>query len=390
MGLLDGSGRDIPLQLEGERSPSNGTRVIHVTQQSEDFTFLNVEQEPVPSLLRGFSAPVKVNIDLSDDERYFLMSHDSDDFNRWDAGQQLAVKIIKNLIVNYQHGESLQVPEAFVQAIGKILDNKTIDRALAAQAISLPSEAYIAEFVSPIDPLAIHKVSRFIRETLASTLKDKFLKVYEQNASSGEYSISQEQMSKRALKNTALGYLMETGDTQIHDMCYLQFSSANNMTDVMAALVAMANNECNQRLKSLDEFYNRWKAELLVVDKWLGIQATSRLPGTLDRVKQLVSHESFSLKNPNKIRALIGSFGHGNPSQFHDPSGAGYQFFTDKILEIDKLNPQIASRLSTVYTLWKKFDATRQKLMKQQLERIVSTPELSKDVYEIMSKSLGA
>lgn len=161
------------------------------------------------------------------------------------------------------------------------------------------------------------------------------------------------------------------------------------MTDVMAALVSLANNECEQRESALNEFYEKWKQDLLVVDKWLGIQATSRLPGTLDRVKQLVSHEAFSLKNPNKIRALIGSFAHGNPSQFHEISGAGYEFFTDKILEIDKLNPQIASRLSTAFTLWKKYDEKRQELMRVQLERIVSTPKLSKDVYEIVSKSLG-
>ena len=182
---------------------------------------------------------------------------------------------------------------------------------------------------------------------------------------------------------------METGDGNIHDMCYLQFKQANNMTDVMAALVSLVNNECIQREQALDEFYRQWKNDLLVVDKWLGIQATSRLPGTLSRVKALTSHEAFTLKNPNKIRALIGAFGHGNPSQFHDLSGEGYEFFTSKLLEIDKLNPQIAARLATVFTMWRKYDDQRQQLMKQQLDKIVAEPKLSKDVYEIASKSLG-
>lgn len=389
MGLLDKNGKDIPLQLKGEAGVVNGTTVLHVKQQDETFEFNNVESEPVPSLLRGFSAPIKVDLDLTDDERYFLMAKDSDDFNRWDAGQQLAVKLVEQLVEDIQQNRLLHLPESFVEAYGATLEDSAIDKALASQAISLPSESYISEFVSPIDPLAIHQACRFIRETLASKLKDLFLRVYEENLTKGEYTIEQEHVKKRVLKNTCLGYLMETGDDAIHDMCYSQFKQGNNMTDVMAALVSLVNNDCVQREQALDEFYRQWKNDLLVVDKWLGIQATSRLPGTLKRVKALTAHEAFTLKNPNKIRALIGAFGHGNPSQFHDLSGEGYEFFTNKILEIDKLNPQIAARLATVYTMWQKYDDQRQQLMKQQLDKIVAETGLSKDVYEIASKSLG-
>jgi len=389
IGLLDRKGNNLPLRLKGESQATEGTRVINLVEKKQTFTFTDVSEEPVPSLLRGFSAPVKVNIDLTDEERYFLMANDTDDFNRWDAGQQQAIKIIRGLVNDFQRDRDLKLPQAFMDAIEKILDDKLLDKALAAQAISLPSEAYIAEFISPIDPLAIHRVCRFIRETLAVQLKDKFSAVYQNNFSQGAYSIDQAAVKQRSLKNTALGYLMECGDSKIHETCYQQFKTANNMTDVMAALVSLANNECDQRTQALEEFYSKWKNDLLVVDKWLSIQATSRLPRTLDRIKSLVSHEAFSLKNPNKIRALIGAFGHGNPSQFHDLDGSGYEFFAEKILEIDKLNPQIASRLSTVFTLWKKYDAARQVLMKKQLERIASTPQLSKDVYEIVSKSLG-
>ena len=389
IGLLDNKGNDIPLLLQGESSAVQGTRVLQIKGREEQFVFTNVDSQPVPSLLRGFSAPVKVDLELSDDERYFLMANENDDFNRWDAGQQLAIKIIKQLVDDIQQHRALYLPKPFIEACRATLEDKAIDKALAAQAISLPSESYISEFVSPIDPVAIHQVCRFIRETLASHLKDVFYRVYEENTIHGEYSIEQEHIKKRSLKNVCLGYLMETGEAGIFDLCYRQFGQSNNMTDVVAALVSLANNDCPQRELALNEFYEKWKDELLVVDKWLGIQATSRLPGTLNRVKELVSHEAFTLKNPNKIRALIGAFGHGNASQFHDLSGEGYKFFTGKILEIDKLNPQIAARLATVYTMWRKYDEQRQQLMKQQLETIADTSGLSKDVYEIASKSLG-
>jgi len=389
LGLLDEEGRDIPMQLRDESRSIEGTRVLDITQAEQSFTFVNIKSEPVPSLLRGFSAPVKVNLDLRDAERYFLMANDSDDFNRWDAGQQLAIKIIKQLVEDLQQHRPLYLPEPFINAYRAILEDNDLDKSLAAQAISLPSESYIAEFVSPIDPVAIHKVCRFMRETLAAALKDLLMHVYQDNMIRGEYSVDQAHVKKRALKNTCLGYLMETGDSAVQEMCYLQFSEGNNMTDVMAALVALANNDCPQRELALNAFYEKWRNELLVVDKWLSIQATSRLPGTLERIKQLTSHEAFTLKNPNKIRALIGAFGHGNPAQFHDLGGEGYRFITDKILAIDKLNPQIAARLATVYTLWKKYDEERQQLMKQQLDTIIAEPGLSKDVYEIASKSLG-
>jgi len=302
-----------------------------------------------------------VELDLSNDEYYFLMANDTDEFNRWDAGQQLSVKLIKNLVEDIQQHRPLYLPEPFINAYRLMLEDKSIDKALLSQTISLPSESYISEFVSPIDPLSIHQACRFVRETLANSLKDLFYQVYEENLIAGEYCIEQEHVKKRALKNTCLGYLMETNDEKIHAMCFSQFNQSNNMTDVMAALVSLVNNECDQQQQALELFYTKWKNELLVVDKWLGVQATSRLPGTLQRVKALTSHEAFSLKNPNKIRALIGAFGQGNPSQFHDLSGEGYGFFTDKILEIDKLNPQIAARLATVYTMWHKYDDQRQK-----------------------------
>jgi aminopeptidase N len=389
MGLLDSQGSDLPLQLQGESEAVQGTRVLHVREAEQSFTFVNVPDKPVPSLLRGFSAPVKVANDLSDEELCFLMAHDSDDFNRWEAGQRLAIKIFLAMLEDLKQGKPLQMNQAFILALKKILENDQLDKALAAQAVSLPSESYVAEFVRPIDPLAIHQVRRFMRKSLAIALKDTLQAVYDTNADKGPYQIDSQSMGKRSLKNTCLHYLMELEDDNIRQRCVEQFETANNMTDVITALGALANTECAEREQALAKFYDKWKGETLVLDKWLGIQATSRLPNTLASVKSLTEHEAFNIKNPNKVRALIGAFAHGNAVNFHDASGNGYQFIADYVIELNKLNPQIASRLTTVFTMWRKYDEQRQALMKQQLERIKAEPKLSKDVYEIIDKSLA-
>jgi aminopeptidase N len=389
MGLLDSKGRDIPLQLQGETEAVDGTRVLNIREAEQSFQFVNVPDQPVPSLLRGFSAPVKVQTDLTDDELCFLMAHDSDDFNRWEAGQRLAIKIFLGLLEDLKQGKPLEMNPAYTLAMKKILENDELDKALAAQAISLPSESYVADFVQPVDPLAIHQVRLFMRKSLAIALENILLSVYEANHDKGPYQIDSESIGKRSLKNACLHYLMELEDQNIRRLCMDQFETANNMTDVIAALSAFANTECGERQDALAKFYDKWKGETLVVDKWLGIQATSRLPKTLVAVKSLTGHEAFNIKNPNKVRALIGAFAHGNAVNFHDISGSGYEFIADYIIELNKLNPQIASRLATVFTMWRKFDDQRQGLMKQQLERIKAEPELSKDVYEIIDKSLA-
>jgi aminopeptidase N len=389
MGLLDSQGRDIPLQLQGEANAVDGTRVLDIREAEQSFQFINVAEQPVPSLLRGFSAPVKLDTDLSDEELCFLMAHDSDDFNRWEAGQRLAIKIFLSLLEDLKQGKALQMNQAYILAMKQILQNDQLDKALAAQAICLPSESYVAEFVQPVDPLAIHQVRLFMRKSLAIALENILLSVYEANHDQGAYQIDSEAIGKRSLKNTCLHYLMELEDQNIRRLCVQQFDTANNMTDVITALAALANTDCAERHDALARFYDKWKGESLVVDKWLGIQATARLPNTLAAVKALTEHEAFNIKNPNKVRALIGAFSHGNAVNFHDASGSGYAFIADYIIKLNKLNPQIASRLTTVFTLWRKYDDQRQALMKQQLERIKAEPELSKDVYEIIEKSLA-
>jgi len=388
MGLLDQSGQDIPLQLTGESAAIQGTRVLQLTEAEQEYTFIHINEPPTPSLLRGFSAPVKVKIDLTDAERCFLMKHDSDDFNRWDAGQQLAVKIMTQLVDDYHHHRPLTVPDTFIDAYRELLNNDSLDNALVAQAIKLPSENYLAEFIEPIDPAAIHQVRRFMRETLAQQLKEVLLTHYHRLTDNGEYRIDQTSIQRRRLKNVCLSYLMELNQPDIIQLCCQQFYHSNNMTDVIAALVPLVNTDCAEREAALSHFYQQWKNEPLVVDKWLAIQAGSRLPGTLEQVKQLTQHEAFNLKNPNKVRALIGSFAQ-NQVQFHELSGAGYEFLTDQVLQIDPMNCQVSSRLVKAYTQWRKYDGQRQAQLKQQLEHIAQAPNLSKNVYEIVSKSLG-
>ncbi len=369
IGLLDKQGNDLPL------NGKQGTQVLQITQPKQTFTFKNITEEPIPSILRGFSAPIKVQMDLSDEERCFLMTQDSDEFNRWDAGQQLAIKIMTQLLDHTIE----TVPTNFIDAYRDILNNEQLDKALATQAITLPSESYLGEFLEHIDPVAIHKVHRFMHETIAESLYDDLLKGYHRH--------STDTVKDRALKNICLHYLMVLKHDHIITLCYQQFMAHQNMTDVMAALKPLAHTACPERELALNQFYQKWKHEPLVVDKWFSIQAMSHLPNTLADIKRLTQHDAFTTKNPNKIRALIGVFTQ-NHAQFHEESGQAYDFVTDMILEIDQFNSQISSRLVKPYTNWRKYDLPRQSLLKAQLEKIAQAPGLSKNMYEIVSKSL--
>lgn len=387
VGLLDKSGANMPLQLAGEELPLVGTRVLHLREAEETFIFINIPQEPVPSLLRGFSAPMKVKCDLTDEERLFLMAHDSDAFNRWDAGQQLAVKFILSLVRDYQEDRPMALERKFVEAFQQTLERPVADKAFQAQILTLPSETYLADALEVIDPDAVYEARKFVRQTLAEALKDTFLTVYQHNQDAGPYRLDPEAMGRRSLKNVCLAYLMELTDGDVHDICLRQFAQAGNMTDVMAALTSIANHGGREREEALTAFYEKWQDDPLVVDKWLALQAVSRLSDTLERVKVLTGHPAFTLRNPNKVRSLIGAFA-TNAVRFHEASGAGYAFLADHILTLDPMNPQIAARLASAFATWRRYDAQRRSLMQVQLERILQAAKLSKDVYEIVSKSL--
>ncbi len=388
MGLLDAQGTDLPLQLDGESAAAGTTRVLELREAEQDFRFINVAQPPLPSLLRGFSAPVKLHSDTTREQLAFQLAHDSDAFNRWEAGQRLAGEIILELVATYRSGKEMRLDDSFVQALTKALESD-LDPALVAQLLSLPSELYLAEAMSVVDVDGIHLAREFVRRTLAERLRDAFETVYHANSTSGAYRFDSVHVARRSLKNLALGYLMTLNDAVSRKLCLAQFESADNMTDSIAALTALANTDCAERAPALAAFYAKWQHDPLVLDKWFGLQATSRLPETLAEVRALTAHPAFEITNPNKVYSLIGAFARGNPVRFHDASGEGYQFLADKVLQIDAFNPSVAARMLSALSRWRKYDAKRQALMQAQLQRILAQPGLSRDAYEIASKSLA-
>jgi aminopeptidase N len=387
-GLVGPQGEDLPLQLDGEPAAAGTERVLSIKQPEERFAFVNVGAQPVPSLMRGFSAPAIVKYDYSEAELTQLMAHDSDAFNRWEAGQRLATTVLLRGIEAHRAGKTEEVPKTFVDAFGRVLANGPDDPAFAAEALALPPESYLAEQMDVVDPDAIHAARTGLRRALARALQSELTAAYRSLAVPGPYSPDAAAAGKRALRNTCLGYLMELEEPAIHALCTLQFDSADNMTDRMAALAALANSQAPEREAALERFYSQWQAEPLVVDKWLAVQATSRLPDTLERVQRLMRHPAFDLGNPNKVYALIRSFC-ANHARFHAADGSGYAFAADRVAELDPRNPQIAARIARAFDRWKKFDSARQAHARAALERIRGTPNLSKDVAEIVAKSLA-
>ncbi len=401
MGLLGVNGQAMPLSLAGEPADKAAVeRVLDVKQATETFVFTGVNSKPVPSLMRGFSAPVKLFFDYSQQDLLFLMTSDSDGFNRWNAAQELSVQVIERLLQDFQADRALHMDAGLLQAFTAVLatalaDAKvgnTLDKAMLAQLLSLPSEAYLSELADEIDVVGIYTVREYLLNTLAKSLESQFAALHQALVTDAAYAADADGIARRSLSNICLAYLMRTNKREWIDLCQQQFACAANMTDVNAALRLLVNNEAPaaQEFKqnALQQFLEKWRHEALVVDQWFSVQATATVPGTLQQVKALLGHDMFDMRNPNKVRSLIGAFSSQNAINFHDISGAGYAFLGDKILELNRLNPQIASRLLTPLTRWKKYDAVRQQLMKTQLERIAAEENLSKDVYEVVIKSL--
>jgi aminopeptidase N len=350
-------------------------RLLNLHRKEERFTFGGLKARPVPSLLRRFSAPVILTYPYSEADLLHLLAHDDDPFNRWEAGQRLASTIILE-----HEGEP---SSALVHAMGTMLADP--DPMFAAEVLTLPSETFLAEQMEVVDPDALHAARNTLRKRLAAALRPQLLSTYERLKSSAPYSPDPASIGRRALRNQCLGYLAELGEAAL---LYEQFTTADNMTDSMAALGWLAQLDRPERDKALAEFYERWKDEPLVVDKWLAVQAASRLPDTLARVKRLLAHPAFNLKVPNKVYALIRSFS-ANHVRFHAADGDGYAFLADQIIALNALNPQVAARMARGYDRWKRFDPARQVKARAQLERIRDTDGLSKDVAEIVTKALG-
>ncbi|MBW2505298.1 MAG: aminopeptidase N [Deltaproteobacteria bacterium] len=388
VGLLGRDGQDLPLQLAGEDAPKGTSRVLRITVAEQTFDFVNVFEPPIPSLLRDFSAPVKVHYPYTKQQLAFLFANDLNPFNRWDAGQRLATLVLHEMATDFHNDWQPEIPHMFVDAFRAALTDHEADPALLALALSLPGETELADTMPVADPDAVHASRQLLREGLAKQLETEFVAVMNGLRDSSLYQLTPEAIGRRSLKNLCLSYLALLQTRSIATTCFDQFANANNMTDRIAALTNLLHCNLPQHEEALQAFYYRYQNDPLVVDKWFALQATCPASATLDHVQDLMGHPAFTMKNPNRVRALIGAFAHNNPVRFHSLSGQGYAFIADQTISLNKLNPQVAARLVTALSRWRRYDENRQVLMRRELERIAATKALSQDVSEIVQKSL--
>jgi aminopeptidase N len=389
MGLLGPDGAELPTRLEEEAESRDGTRVITLAEACERFRFVDVPAPPVPSLLRGFSAPVKLK-DVPLERLKFLAINDPEPFARWEAGQQVATRVLLDGIETCRSGEApAPLDPDLVPALRRILADADRDPAFAAEALTLPSEAFLADQLAVVDVDAIHAARESARAELSRALAMELASAYVALADAGPYRIEGAAIGRRALRNTCLAYLAAADAERGAALAKAQFDTRANMTDVLAALTVLADLDRPERPAALARFYAAWSRDELVIDKWFALQARSSLPGTPNRVRELTLHPAFERKNPNRVRALVGAFAQGNQIRFHDASGAGYVFLADEVITLDPINPTTAARLVQPLGAWRRHDPARQALMRHQLERVLATPDLSKNTYEMVSKSLA-
>ena len=396
IGLIGRDGRDLPLRLEGESAAAGTTRVLELTETQASFTFVDVDEAPLPSLLRNFSAPVIVEYDYTNDELAFLLAHDSDPFNRWEAGQRLATRELLALAARAAAGQPLSLDDSVVAAFARVLTDESLSAAFRELALMLPSESYLAEQMAEANPAAVHRARQFMRQRLATALRDAWLSVYHTHTRPGPYEPTADAAGDRALRNLALGYLAELADpADAVRLANAQYDAADNMTDRAAALATLiaagAATGTPVAERALEDFYRRFEAEPLVIDKWFALQATQR--GTAARpvieiVRKLMTHPAFTLRNPNRARSLIFSFCAANPAQFHAEDGSGYVFWAEQVIALDALNPQVAARLARSLELWRRYTPALRERMREALERVASQVK-SRDVREIVEKALA-
>ena len=388
VGLIAPDGRELPLRLQGEKTARGNSAVLSLREETEVFRFIDVPVRPVPSLGRNFSAPVVIEYPYDDQALQQLLGYDTDPFNRWEAGQRLAMDLLLHHVANRRAGRPVQFPAYLAEAFGRVLADADQDPAFAAEALSLPPEMVIAEQLQEIDPQAVHEVRLAMRRFLAERLHGAFRSGYERFATPGAYSPDAASSGRRALRNLCLAFLMDLGEAETRSLCVAQLKGATNMTDALAALSALANCDCPERRPALDAFYAKWQGEPLVVDKWLATQALSRLPGTVQRVRELSLHPAFTLKNPNKVYALLGSFG-VNQVNFHAADGSGYALMVDLALALDAINPQVASRMVRNLERYRRYEPARRAMMRGALETIAAHPGLSRETGEVVGKALA-
>ena len=401
LGLLGADGQDLPLQLLGESGDlaPHGTRTLVLTQASQTFTFTGIIAEPVPSILRGFTAPVVLAFDYTDAQLLHLLAHDSDAFNRWEAGQRLAVKSALTAINSIAESPDKScagvLNDAYVEAMRQVLHHPGLDAAFKELVLTLPSETYLAEQLDVVDPQRIHAVREGMRQQLATALQTDWASVYQANKDTGAYTPDPVSSGRRALAGMALTYLclaaQTSGDTVWPTKTLQRFKTAGNMTDRFNALAALVSSGDALAAQALQLFHAMFKDEALVIDKWFSLQASrpDRAGNTLPAVKQLMKHSDFSLRNPNRARSVISTYCQGNPAGFHRPDAAGYVFWSERVIELDALNPQVAARLARALDRWSKLAEPYRSAAREAISRVAAKSDLSKDTLEVVSRALA-
>ena len=387
------SKRDLYIPLSIGLIEQNGTntptKTLIIDKNEQEFSFSNFATKPIPSLARNFSAPIKIEYSYTDDELLLLMCHDQDSINAWDASQQLMTNIVQRLCDNIRTKQPCALPPILTHAFKTIINNHKIYPELAAQMLQLPTENYLHEALPLADIETIHHVSEFLKLELAKELKTELLTCYKDNDGIKPYSLDAISIGKRSLKNLCLQYLMHLNTPEIFALCLKQLEHADNMSDILASLTALANSNYSKREQVLEEYYQKWQHQPDLVDKWLALHAVIKLSGTLERIQNLIQEPRFNIKNPNKVYSLIRAFCENNHINFHAENGAGYKFLTDQVLAIDKFNPHLAAAIVAPLTRGYKLDKARRLLLQQQLLRINKEPTLSKNVYEIINKAIN-
>jgi len=395
IGLLGSDGRELPVQLEGDAEATRGTRTLVLTRAGEQLTFVNVDAEPVPSILRGFSAPVILDYEYSDTQLLTLLAHDTDPFNRWEAGQRLALRAALHAIATPVDTHEPPLNHAFIEAMRSVLRHPQLDAAFKELVLTLPSETYISEQLEVVDPQRVHAVREAMRAQLATALFTDWEQAYEQNRDTGAYTPDPVSSGRRALAGMALVNLClaarTSGDAIWPGKTLQRFKDAGNMTDRFNALSALVSSGHALAAQALARFHEIFKNEALVIDKWFSLQAGAPDRGgdILPLVKQLMKHPDFSIKNPNRARSVIFSYCNANPGALHRTDAAGYVFWSDRVIELDAINPQVAARLARALDRWSKLAEPYRSAAREAIARVAARPDLSKDTLEVVTRALA-
>jgi aminopeptidase N len=387
LGLVGKDGRDLPLKLSADGAISD--TVVVLADAAATFEFVDVDERPVLSINRGFSAPIKLVNGLSADDLAFLAAHDSDPFNRWQAVQAISMRLLVDNVSALRAGRTMRTDDQLIGALASIISDAVLEPAFIALALIPPGEGDVArEIGCDIDPDLIFQARSAFRSAIGERLRAPLTTVYDQMHVPGGYSPDATSAGRRALRNVAADLLAATGQPADIARASRQYETADNMTDRMAALGTLCLHDTPKRLQALDNFYARYASDALVVDKWFSLQATIPRPETLEKVRNLTAHPAFSFANPNRIRSLIGAFAQGNATQFNRADGAGYNFIADTVLALDPKNPQVSARLATAFRTWRTLEPGRRAKAEAALARVKSNPGISRDLADIVERAL--